>query len=615
MGRFSVPKPPRMSQIEINTFLGADLTNEAGYISPLRSPDCPNIIRESSGKVRKWIGYRTVKQYDGAINGCHIFYKDNENKILYHAGTKLYDGDTVLYQGMANNKSQSKQLNGKLYIFDGYKLLVYHKINDRYECVTAESIAYIPKIFISKSPKGGGEPFEPVNLIQSKRTESFLGNETDTVYQLATTQIDSVDKIVEITSNGEKLLTINTDYTVNLELGTITFTGVKKPVVAGEDNIQITYSKTISGYADRINKCDICTLYGVNGARDRIFCSGNDNFGNRDYYSQLDNGLYFGDVWYTVCGADNSKIMGYTIINDRLATHLNRSDDDTNIILRNGTEIKGEASFALAGSYQGTGAICKYSFGVLETEPLFLTDSGIFAVTPSDVLGERFAQNRSYYLNGLLLKQDLKNAYACIYDGFYMLACGQYIFALDGTQATREKNDPYSNRQYAGFYRTGVNATCIWVEGEDLCFGCADGKIKKFYNDYTQVRNFNDDGKPIFARWTTPYLLGNNFYAKKQFKKIHVLMAAYSRTGCNITALYDSIEEVVYSDDGTFCFSTLFKEVDFNFISFIGDTTPHVFSEKMNIKPDNKKAQFIIENTELNEAFGLYNMAIQFIER
>ena len=615
MSKFSVPKQARLSQINIDTFLGADLTNEAGYISLLRSPNCQNMIRESSGKVRKWIGYHTIKQYDGPINACHIYYSENADKVLYHAGTKLYDGDTVVYNGIANSKSQSKQLNGKLYIFDGQKLLVYYKNDNNYECVTAESIAYIPTIFISKSPKGGGEPYEPINLIQPKKTESFLGNDTDTVYQLAATEIESIDKVVEVTKSGENVLSPNKDYSVNLELGTVTFTSAKKPVVAGEDNIKITYSKNIKGYVDRINKCDICTLYGVNGARDRVFCAGNKEFGNRDYYSQIDNGLFFGDVWYTVCGADNSNIIGYTIINDSLATHLDRSDDDTNIILRKGSVAKGEAAFALSGSYQGSGAICKHSFGVLETEPLFLTKNGIFAVTPSDVLGERFAQNRSYYLNGLLLKQDLENAYACIYNGFYMLACGEYIFALDGTQTSREKNDPYSNRQYAGFYRTGVNACCIWVQGNDLMFGCTDGKIKKFYNDYENVRNFNDDGAAILAKWTTPYILGNNFYMGKQFKKFHALLASYSRTGCNVVAMYDGIKEIVYIDEGDFCFTTLFETVDFDSITFLSDQTPKTLTEKMNIKPENNKAQFIIENGEKNEALGIYNVAIQFIEK
>lgn len=644
MGKMTVPSSSAMSSVEIESFLGADLTNEPGYISMNRSPDCPNVIRESVGKIRKWIGYETVKQYFGAINGCHTFYSEYGDKVLYHAGTQLFDGDICVYSGMADEKSVSRQLNGNLYILDGFKMLVFRKKDGAdaaafesssgtdskeigitigeaipedypYECVPAESIAYIPIIFISKDPQGGGTPYEPINLLQPKKTESFLGNATDKVYQLAATELNSVDSVVQVTADGEKTLTENTDYTVDLDLGTVTFNEVKKPVVSGEDNIKITYSKHIEGYSERINKCDICTLYGVNGARDRLFVAGNNGFGNRDYYSQMDSGLYFGDLWYTVVGADNSKIMGYTIINDNLATHLNRSDDDTNIILRSGTVIDGEPSFTLCGSYQGTGAICKHSFGVLETEPLFLTADGIFAVTPSDVLGERFAQLRSFYLNGLLLKQDLKNAYACVYDRFYMLACGEYIFALDGTQTSREKTEPYSNRQYAGFYRTNVNARCMWIENDRLYFGTSDGKIKAFRTDWISPESYNDDGNAIECKWTTPYILGKRFYAKKQFKKVHALLASSYETSLDVYANYDGKTETITEDSGSFLVSTFFWRVNFKKITFNCDTTPKTVSEKINIKPDNKKVQFIFSNKGVNESWGLYNVAIQFIEK
>ena len=618
MAKMSVPRQASFSVAKIDTFLGADLTNDPGYVDLRRSPDCPNVIRDTVGKITKWPGYKTVMQFDGAINGCHTLFSKDGDKVVYHAGTKLYDADNnCFYSDMANAKSQSRQLNGNLYILDGKKMLVFRKNEDtkQYECVTAESIAYIPTIFISKDPQGGGQPYEPINLIQPKKVESFLGNETDKTYQLAVTEISSVDKVVQVTADGEKELVATTDYTVDLELGTVTFKEVKKPVVTGEDNIKITYSKDVDGYADRINKCDICTLYGVDGAKDRLFVAGNEDFGNRDYYSQADNGLYFGDLWYNVIGADGSKIMGYSIISNNLATHLDRSDDETNIVLRASTTYDGEAAFTLQGSFQGTGAISKWSFGVLETEPMFLTEAGIYAVTPSDVLGERFAQQRSYYLNGLLLKQNLKDAYACIYDRFYMVACGEYIFALDGMQATREKNDPYSSRQYCGFYRTNVNACCLWVEGDALFFGCEDGKIKKFGTNSKNYSIYNDDGEPIVARWTTPYILGNKFYAKKQFKKVHVLMAPDYYTSVDIYAFYDGNSEQIYEHNLDLYICTLFNFLDFSRITFDTNTTPRTVTEKMNIKPEHHKSQFVFENGQKNETFTIYNIAIEFVEK
>ncbi|MEG2082813.1 MAG: hypothetical protein RR011_06250, partial [Oscillospiraceae bacterium] len=478
----------------------------------------------------------------------------------------------------------------------------------------AESIAYIPTLFISKPPKGGGTPYEPINLLQPQKIESFLGNATDKVYQLGVTEIEGVAKVIKVTASGDVTLVAGTDYTVDKALGTVTFTVAHAPIVTGEDNIKITYTKAVKGYLERINGCDIAALYGVSGARDRLFVAGNKKLANRDYFSQMNDGLYFGDLWYTIIGEDNSSIMGYSIVNDKLATHLDRSYDNTNIILRSGELVGGEAAFKLSGSFQGSGAISKHAFGVLETEPLFLTQDGIYAVTPSDVLGERFAQLRSYYLNGLLLKQDLGNAVATVYNRFYMLAVGGYIFALDGTQATKENNEPYSNRQYSGFYRNNVGARCLWVKGDKLLFGTDTGEIKEFYTDYSDLLNFNDDGAPIVAKWTTPDFYGKDFYSKKKFKEVYALLAAAPATGVKIVAFYDGMSEVIKEYGAQARYFT-YSRLTYSKLAYKVDKTAQAIMEKISIKPDNRKIQIVFENGLKNEPFGLYSTVVNFIER
>lgn len=614
MGKISAPKALTPSVININTFLGADLTSDPSYASISRSPDCPNIIRESAGKVRKWIGWHTVRQYDGQINGFHTYSDENGDRLLIHAGTKLYYGDTEIYSGMADGRSNSRQLAGKLIIADGKKLLMYYKDGDTYKCEPVENSAFVPTIVISRSPAGGGTTYQPVNLLGTKRKDSFLGTDTDKTYQLSATDIISVDKVEKLNSNAgyDEIK----DYTVDKATGKVTFTTAPgKSPVTGQDNVVITYSKAVDGYADKINTCDIMTLYGVNGAMDRIFMAGDDKNGNRDYYCQMDDPTYWGDLWYCVIGQDNSKIMGYSVINDKLATHIDRSDNDTNIILRTGSLLEdGTASFKLSGSYQGSGAVSKYAFSILETEPLFLTESGIMAVTPSDVLGERFAQLRSYYLNGLLLKQDLANAVCTTFDRFYMLAAGGYLFALDGTQAAVERNMPYSNRQYEGFYRTNVPARVIANIGGVLMFGTDDGKVCEFYKDYDSVLAFNDDGKPIHCKWTTPEILGKNFYFKKRFRRVSVMLGAAVRTGVQVQAMYDGTSEIVaeYNNDAMFF---AWSQLQWSKFTWKTDSSSQIFTEKISIKPDNRKAQFVFENDILNEPMSLYAATIEFTEQ
>ncbi|MEG1896529.1 MAG: hypothetical protein RR162_09845, partial [Oscillospiraceae bacterium] len=80
-----------------------------------------------------------MKKYPQRINGVHLFVDESGEKTLYHSGDKLYLGDTAIYTGMADVLSVSRQLDGKLFILDGLKMLIYYKKDDVYVCVTAES--------------------------------------------------------------------------------------------------------------------------------------------------------------------------------------------------------------------------------------------------------------------------------------------------------------------------------------------------------------------------------------------------------------------------------------------------------------------------------------------
>ena len=73
-----------------------------------------------------------------------------------------------------------------------------------------------------------------------------------------------------------------TDFTVDRKNGTVTFTTAPgASSVTGYDNVEITAAKTRKGYAEKINKCKIISLFGVNGAMDRMFLSGNAGAGRQ----------------------------------------------------------------------------------------------------------------------------------------------------------------------------------------------------------------------------------------------------------------------------------------------------------------------------------------------
>ena len=619
MQKMSLPSPPKKKLFKMETFRGCDFTNEPANVAHYRSPYAPNMIRESVGKVRKRTGYYVAEQYPGKINGVHYyFYEDGERKRLriVHAGDKLYtDPKTVLYSGVGDTFSVSRQMGDKLIILDGMKALA---VTDAETVQPLEDIAYVPTILIARDPTGGGELLDPVNLITPWRIVRFKGDATAKNYQLPSTDLDSDPvKVEKLNSSGAfDTLVEDTDFTVNRTTGVVSFNsapGVSP--VTGEDNIYITYAKTVEGYADKINHCDIVTLYGVGGARDRMFVSGDPKYPNQDYYSSINDPTYFGDLWYAVLGQQDSRIVGYSIINNSLATHKDRSHDDTNIFMRSGTLIDGEAAFPVSGGFQGDGAIAKHSFGVLETEPLFLTNNGIFAVTPADYSAERYAQNRSFYLNGKLLKEsNMENAYSTIWNQMYVLALNGSLYILDGLQYSRENNEPFSRRQYECFYWTDIPARMVYDEDGVLWFGTEDGRLCAFYTDYGSLSSFSDNGEiPIASQWLTPEFYGDDFYADKSFTKIAVLVAAAVATGCRVWGIYDGERELLIDYDGSARFFS-YEHLNYGKFSYSTDTTPQDLIERTAIRRV-KKVQYLIENDVLNEPFGLYSVTAEFTER
>ena len=613
MATFAAPKPKPKHKEEIETFLGADLSSAPNNVDLNRSPSCPNMIRDEVGKVKKRGGIQLVDTFTGNINGVHFLYGTTTKKLV-HAGTKIYYVSglthTQLYASAADHISVSKQMGGKLWILDGTTYLVY----DGSTIQSVSAIAYTPTIIIARTPTGGGTVLEPVNLLQPQRTERFAGTASTTVYQLTATSIDAAAVTVKkLKSDGTFDTWVETtNFTVNRTLGQVTFSvapGVTP--ITGEDNVYITYSKTVTGYADRINKCDVSIIYGMNGARDRLFVTGNPSLPHYDYHSQMDDPTYFGDTNYAVIGQDSSAIMNYSIVSDYLVTHKNNAENDDNTNLRKGELIDGKVVFTSQGSYQTSGALSKYSFANLENEPLYVTtEKNISAVTPSSILGERFSQERSYWITRALEEEaDLANSFGFVFDKFYFLAVGSTIYVLDSLQYSIAKDRPLAYRQYECYYFPNVSARVMWEEDGYLHFGTTDGKVKRFVDGTA-----DDEGQAISAWWDTPFLDGKSFADKKTFVYIAVRLASALLTGIKISAFLNGNWTLIkdYTSEANF-FTITNDTLDFSNLSFSTDSSPKTLGSKIKEK-NYDKIQFRFENSRLYDTFGLYKILIEYTE-
>lgn len=614
---FSIPSSPTKQIFEIDTLQGVDLTNTGANIDDQKSPNAQNMIRDVPGKVRKRMGWHTVKTYTGVIYGYH--YLSTADKGVIHIGTNLYDytSGTVLYSGMNEERSKSWQFGKKLYIVDGKTLLVY----DGSTVTTASSDAYIPTLTIAKSPSGGGTDYEALNLLQPAFIELFAGTASDTAYHMSFSGLDSTTVKVWILQSDAtwKEKTENTDFTVDRTNGIINFTSAPGvSVLTGEDNVKIQAYRTVSGYSDRINKCRFGTMFGINGAADRLFLSGNPDYKNYDWYSGQYDPTYFTDTGYATLGSDASAIMGYSIINNYLAAHKDSNETTQSILLREGDLVDDKPAFKLVNTLQGAGALSRDTFGYLCTEPLFLTKLGVFAVTAQDITGEKYAQNRSYYVNGKMLKEsNLSNAFAFVYKDMYLLCVNKKVYVLDGLQPIQtDKSTPYATRQYACFYLTNIDANCMWTIEEDgtdvLYFGTTDGKVCAFYTDADALQSYEDDGAAISAYWETPDIDGKLFYKYKSFRYVAVRTKSAISTSVTIYALMRGVWTLIKEDSKVGRYLS-FSHLKFSVFSFSSDTTQKVISSKTRIKKVDK-IKFRFMNEKLDEPFGIYNIALEYVQ-
>ena len=615
---FDIPSQTAKNSVVIDYFRGVDLNNSPTNVDTSRSPAAPNMIRDQVGKVRKRMGYETKVTAPGgaAINGVHHLLEET----LVHAGTKLYrlsdtDGTWELTEigAMANARSRSFVFDQKLYLLDGTTYQVY----DGTTLAAVADSATVPTIIISRRPTGGGQSYQGLNLLGRKWTESFLGTADATVYQLTTKDLaeDAVTARVLNADGVWEEKTEGTDFTVDRAAGTVTFsTAPGASPVTGQDNVQITAAKERDGYLDTINRCTIAAVYGVGGSTDRVFLSGNGDKPGVDWYSNFEDPAFFPDTNYTKLVRDGARVTGYTVLSNTLAAFIDGASDGRNVVVRSGVlDENGDAVFRVSNTMIGQDAVAPDTFCRTDKEPLFLTNRGVYAITAEELTGEKYSQERSYYIASAIgAAQGRENACACTYGDFYALALDGTLYLLDLQQKTYERNSPYSSFQYECYYWPDIPARVLFLDGDALCFGTEDGKLCRFHTNVDDVTSYNDDGAAIDAYWETSDFDGKIFFHVKTFTGLAVRLAAAVNTGVVVYAQVRGMWKQVFASGAKARYFD-WSYIDFSKFTFSSDRTPRTLYGKIKLKKADK-VRFRLQNNVLNEPFGLYAFGLQFKE-
>lgn len=464
-------------------FRGIDFSNKE--VALYRSPDSINMWKDYKNDLGKCIETRPdielVESYDNTIFGLFFYKVGNIEMQIVHCGTKLYKVvnsiRTELFVGMKPAKSYAFVFNNILYIKDGINYLSY----DGETCKNV--VGYIPTTSIGRKPSGGGTMYEDVNMLSDYRTNTFLGDGESVTYYLDSKSINSIYRV----KVNDEIKEFNKDYTVNTTDGSITFAVAPSvPFTDGRDNVEITYGKSISGYADRIKKCTLLEVFD-----NRIFFSGNQDYPNTIWHCSLNNPTYCSDLDYYTEGLDLAPVKSMVSGNNALWVFKEPSQANTTVFYHNPV-IDSEYGKVYPSTHSSISTGCIATAINFNDDICFFSDRGMEAIS-GNVESEQVISHRSSLIDSKLLSEpNYKNMILEEWQGYLLIIIDNKIYLADSRSMFENGN----HLEYEFFYwELPKKITCTRVKDEILYLGTEEGI-------YTLTNNLSD--RNVNSYWTTP---------------------------------------------------------------------------------------------------------------
>lgn len=582
-----------------SSFRGVDFANDPSLVLLSRSPDALNVwknYKDTQGScIETRPGYREIANFTGRINGIY-FYKD---KVLIHSGTNLYlwsnfpdtPTTTILKNNMNDVKSSFAIFNEKLYMVDGLNYLVYDGTTLKN---VSDDSPYIPTTTISRSPSGGGEPYQDVNVLQPLRKNSFVADGTSVDYYLDTTNITA---ITEVKVNDT--VVASTDYTVNALAGKITFnTAPIAPVLSGTDNIEITFSKSVAGYIDRISKCTKIVVFDR-----RLFFTGNPDYPNAIFHSQLNTPNYVSDLAYYQDGTDESKVKALVVGNNILWVFKEPSQERDTIFYHTATT---DTTGKVYPNFQGNVSTGCYSDAInYKDDIVFLSKTGLEGIASNDIASQQLLTHKSSLVDNKLINESgFEESMLAEWNGYLLILVNSHVYLGD----IRQLYQSVSGYEYEWYYWefNNTQATILKEYNGSLFIGAENGSI-------FIVEGTNDEGNIIQSHWTTPmdnFGYGNKYKTTNKrggVAKIKTIPNGKVKIAekTNKTMSDKFIKE--YASGG---FD--FENIDFTNFAFTTDVVSNIVYKIKEKKFVELQLKFYSD--ELDKPFGIYDAIIEAFE-
>lgn len=480
-------------------FRGVDFRGDEIHLN--RSPDSLNVWKDykETESIRTRPGLELKTSFDDPIYGVFFF----NGVQLVHSGTKLYKvvngSKTVLFSGAKAAASDSFIYENIWYFKDGKNYL-------RYDGATiSEVVGYVPTTSIARKPAGGGTIYEDVNMLSSRRINTFLADGESNVYVLDAKNIDSSFKpVVKV---DDKAVTA---FTVDYANGKITFTTAPAaPKTDGRDNVTVEFQKKVSGHKERILNCTLLQVFD-----NRVFFSGNKDYPNTVWHCSLNDPGYCSDLDYYNEGLDTAAVKGLVAGNNALWVFREPSQANTTVFYHTPT-IDSDYGKIYPSQHSSVTTGCVGKAINFNDDIVFFSDRGMEGVS-GDVTTEQVLGHRSSLVDRkMTTEKDYKNMVLAEWEGYLMVFIGNKVYLAD----SRSGFTNLDHKEYEWFYwQLEKKITCARVESGVLYLGTEDG-----------IYTLTDNEKAVESYWVTP---------KDKFKHQNMQKTTNKR-GCVVEATGD----------------------------------------------------------------------------
>ena len=480
-------------------FRGVDFSNHEVNLS--RSPLALNMWKnyEDNGCIETRPGMKLLNTFSNKILGLFFLNLSGVQHVLVHSGTKLLKWNnfpnspadtTELWTNMNVVESRSFIYDDILFIMDGTNYLEYDGDTIK------EVVGTIPMTSYYKNPDGSTSidletdtdlVYQPVNCLTSLRKNAFIADGVSVNYQLDAENLDSASiYLMEALVDGQ-LKRENTDFTVNRTTGVVTFTyGTPEK----DTEVVITYSKTGRGYKDRILRCNLTCEFD-----NRIFFSGNPDYPNGVFHSELNDPRYVRDTAYYECGLDKALVRAI-IPGNRILWIIKEINQNTSSVYYLNPTLDSTYN-KIYPSENGSIALGCVSTGInFNDDIVFFSNKGLEGISSSALYSEQVLQHRSSLVDGkMVYENDYTNVKLAEYNGYLLCLIGSHVYLADSRQ---KYQDDSNDIEYEWFYwELPFNITFIKEYRQSLFLGNDIGQLFK-------LEGINDNGDDIESIWTTP---------------------------------------------------------------------------------------------------------------